>query len=788
MGVIELFATLQRHDTTSSSIKTDFAEKLPVNHFLIDFNSIVHVSSQKVLGEVNYFFKVLLKNLYQKRSINNNLILMEQFEKYQMQHIQKKIKPDTNAEDVIVIFHQFFDEKKMDKLVITLVINTVLKLIRTYCQNKEIKTLLLAIDGVPSKSKFLEQKHRRYLGTISEEYKKKITHEYQDYLMEQPDYTYLMETKNIKWSRSKITPGTAFMHKLIIYLNNEKIQTKFKTNRSQMKIIVSSMYQIGEAEIKLVRYIDKYLSGTNDHILVYSPDADMILLCMLLSAKNVFMLRHNQQTSTEQKLIYDLINIAKLKNNIGFYINNHPDYPKQNFDTERINRDIICLSTLFGNDFVPGIVSINVKQGFQYIMDAYLKTLITLKEKNYYLIKSLNNNGNKQRYSINFTFLKQILRFLLKNEDDFIKHNDVYNQYVDTGKIKIAFDFMEINSENIVSTVTQFKQEYGKLQNMIRNNQNYYYFLTNDQFMSILKKSLNIMIDGQSVNITYLSNKEIINLIKNFYRKTRNFPRVFYGLNTYSRSINDKRFQEETKEMNDYQKEIFKFDRMLDEYQVKFNAYPLKLTKENIGKYYQNYFGVELFDKNNHLTKEANQVMHDYLEGLLWVFNNYFNDRIYVNHWYYQHEKAPLLRHLLMFLDSISLEYFKEMLKKIKKYDVKNLKNYFNPIEQFIYVSPITQNNLNLIPSNYRKFIKANSSDPFLSTFFAPIKEIVKQLWKETVSTDFDCRGVIFVNKCLVKSIKKPTESDDKQFLKILREIKPNEASIKRSQNTEPSY
>ncbi len=76
-----------------------------------------------------------------------------------------------------------------------------------------------------------------------------------------------------------------------------------------------------------------------------------------------------------------------LKSNISYYINNHPDYSKENFEIDRINRDIVSISTIFGNDFVPKIETINVKKGFQSIMDAYLKTLIELKDKGCFLVK-----------------------------------------------------------------------------------------------------------------------------------------------------------------------------------------------------------------------------------------------------------------------------------------------------------------------------------------------------------------------------------------------------------------
>lgn len=787
MGVLEFFGTLIRNDITATSIKSNFTERMYINYFFIDFNSIVHVSSVKIVIDVNVFLQLVLKNLYNQRSVNN-IVFTEKFEKYKMQHIQKKINQNTDPTDVVRMFQEHFTDKYLEKIIITLVINTLLNLIKTYCYNKTIETLMIAIDGVPSKGKMIEQKQRRYLGAITEQYKRKILNKYKDYLLEQEDFIYLATKGSITWNRNKITPGTAFMHKMVNYLRSEKITDKLKINRPKMEIILSDMYEVGEGEKKIVNYVNQYLVNTENSVMIYSPDADMILLCMLLSVKKLYMLRHNQQTSAQSgSNLYDLIDIRMLKSNISYYINNHPEYSKENFDNDRINYDIVCISTLFGNDFVPKIETLNVKKGFQDIMNAYLKTLLQLKDKGYYLVKN-KQNGND--YRLNFTFLKHIIRYLLPEEDDFIKHNNLYAQYITIGQIKNVFDYMEINSENLVSTYNEFRQEYENLKNTIKQNGNIMPYETNTRFIGSLKKAAVVIMDEQCVNTSYLSNKDMVKLLKDYYRKYRDFPWLNINLNTWSHSINDYKHKKIVKEKNynEYQKEVYKFDNMLDEYYIKFNAQPLALTKNKLNDYYVNYFGITLFDSKENLTDEANQIMHDYLEGMLWVFNYYFNDTSYVNLWYYEHERAPLMRHFLIFLDSIDLEYFTDVFKNLDKYRINNLKNYFNPVEQLIYVSPMTKNITKLLPLNYQKYILSNDLDPFLKNFFIDINEITNRLWNEKISDDLDCHSMPFLNKCLIKSIVKPTTSDDKLFLKAIRKVKPSETSIRRSKSEEPEY
>ena len=781
MGILEFYNSIQKHKSISSAITPNFLKKMDIHHFLLDFNSIIYGSMHSIVSEVNSFMQNVLKYLYQKKSINNKLF-DELFSKYDMKDIQSKILLDSEPMDVIHLFHNHFNDHRLDKMIIVSVINTVFHLIRTYCHNDSIKTLMLALDGVPSKGKMIEQKQRRYLTAITDEYKKKILHKYKDYLSEQDNYVYLAKKHPITWV-TKMTPGTLFMDKLSKYLKSDSIQKKFKINRSQMEIVISDIYEVGEGEKKIMNYINTYLLKTTDNIVVYSPDADVILLCILLPMKNVFTLRHNQQ-----EMCYDIIDTKMLKENIAYYINNNPKLPKEQFDVARINYDIVCVSTLFGNDFVPKIPSLNVAQGFQSIMDSYFKILLQYKNKSTYLV-SQSKDG---LFHMNFSFLKDILRDLIPIETDFIKNNDMYNTYITARQTKEVFSYVEITKENIVSIVNEFKHNYFELQNLIKNGGRVSFYEHNDDFMESLRKSVVIVYRGQAVNTTNLTNNEMIELLRTHYQKFHDFPRLNINLNTYSNSINDQRHKKRIKDAginnDDYLKELYRFDNMLDEYQKKFHAYKIDLSKNKVNAYYSTYFGVKLFENGNKLSKDASQVMRDYLEGIMWVFQSYYNDRSYINTWSYPHEKGPLLQHLVMYLDSIKQSEFDNLYQNLDRYHVKKLSTYFTPIEQLIYVSPMVDNILNLLPKNYREYIKSDKLDPFLKKYFIDIKKLADNLWKEPVSSDLDCRGIPYLNKCIVNSIHRTSESDDKLFLKAIRNVVPTQESTRRSKNIEPDY
>lgn len=784
MGVLEFFGTLIRHDITSSAISSNFKNKMNINHFLLDFNSIIHVASQLLVKEINGNIKQILSNIYKGRAVYSpNLV--EFFTKYKIQDIQNKIKPDSDPIYVVNLFKAHFDEETLDKLVISKVITNVLYLLRTYCNSRAICTLLLAIDGVPSKGKIVEQKQRRYTGAMTESYKLLLIDKYQTYINDLPDNYAIAITNEISWNRNKITPGTQFMQKLSLYLHSEKIQKILKQGRPNMSLVVSDMHEIGEGEKKIVNYVDKYLANTADTVVVYSPDADVILLCILMPIVNVHMLRHDQQAAYPNT--YDIINIKLLKTNISWYINNNPKFSVEHFDIDRINRDIVCISTLFGNDFVTKIETLNVKNNFQDILDCYLNTLLWFKAKGYYLVK--NPTEKIGRYRLNFSFMKKLFEGLMPTEQDYIDNNPMYNKYISFGKIKKAFPNANVNANTVVPVFNDFMSTYYNLQNKIRQNGNLISFESDNEFMTTLKLTLNLMVDGKSVNVSYLSNSQVLRELSKFWATNKKFPRLDINLNERTHSIRDKHHQLNIKRdhLNNYEIEYYQFTRMLDQYYTKLNAESLDLRPDAINNYYQTYFGIELNYDDIKLDLDSQSIMHDWVEGMVWVFEYYFNDSEYINWYYYKHERSPLLCHISAYLNMITRQDFKNITTNLTKYKVDKLTNYFNPVEQLMYVSPMTPHILNVIPPIYKKYI-VDKSNHFLNTYFINIDTLTEDIYNAIDSANIDCRSIPYLNKCLLPTVHKPTHDDDISFIDAIRKVKPDNLVKKLGFSTTPDY
>ena len=780
MGVLKLFGTLSRSNITSSSIIEDFKEKTLAKHLFLDFNSIIHTSSQQLLSEIKKFIRNAMASLYHRKNFNTDE-LKNDFKKYKIEGMIPELLKLGNP---VLVIKQLTDHftKRMDKMVILRVIRNILFILNNHCDGNHLETLYMAIDGVPAKGKLIEQRQRKYMGAITEGYNKKLLRKYREYLKSLPNYTYLVNKYPVKWSRVNITPGTSFMGELTKKLHSIKCQDFLKRNFKKMEIIISDMSEVGEGEKKIVNYINKYHDNSDDEMIFYSPDGDVILLCMLLNVKNIKILRYNDQlTSKNGKTVHNLINVKALKHDLGYFVNNFPGFEKENFNFNRIVLDIVCISTLFGDDFVPKIETINVSGDFEDIIRAYLETLIFLKEKKRYLVRKEND-----KYVLSLTFLKIIFSKLVKLENIFINENMLFSKYINYGKFRNVFNYYKIKPDNIQNIYRNFMSQYEDLKVAIMHNENLQKFLNDTNFIGSLKKTIIIKINNNVVNTTEMSDQKFISTLSQYYRKHNNFPRPQINLNTFSISANDRYHYRNIEGKNEYEIEKYKFEHILDEYYTKFNAKPLDLTCGKIVDYYEKYFDTSV-EFENKLTKSGKIVMEKYVEGLLWVFDYYYNNANYLNKWYYSYERAPLLRHVYMYLKEIERSKFEQITDNLSNYVVNDLENYFNPVEQLIYVSPLIPDILVLLPENYREFLES-SKNKFLNSFFIDVNKIINLLWSTNKSEEIDCSSIPFFSKCLVKSITKPTESDDKKFLMNIRKVIPTDKSIELSKSTIPDY
>jgi 5'-3' exonuclease len=179
MGIERFFSAINRNFNVVDDVEN--LENIICDTFLIDFNSTIHNVSSKVISKLN---KEIDKT-YENKTVDD-------------------------IEEIII------DELKI-------YIQKLIKLVKC-------NSIYIALDGIPTFPKMLEQKKRRFIGDFIELLLKK-------------------HSLPFSFSKSLITPGTKFMTKVIEYLKNENFP---------VKTIISDTNEEGEGEFKILDYIGKH--------------------------------------------------------------------------------------------------------------------------------------------------------------------------------------------------------------------------------------------------------------------------------------------------------------------------------------------------------------------------------------------------------------------------------------------------------------------------------------------------------------------------------------------------
>jgi 5'-3' exonuclease len=305
------------------------------------------------------FFAWLLKN-----NTHNNIIL-NSLQNVNSLYFDANCLFHPKCFDILKLHSQITDITKLEDLMIKRIIKYIDFIIK-YTNPTDL--IYIAVDGVAPVAKINQQRKRRYKSVIDNQFLIELDKKYS-------------KNKNNIWSNIVITPGTDFM----IKLDNSLIEyIKTITN---VKVIYSSYKECGEGEHKIIRYIKN--NNVKKRHVIYGLDADLIFLSMSAHNKinELYLLRefnHVKNINTpitdnvNEKLCY--LSINNVINTYNEYITNklmdNTDILDINFDETNFDfsKDFIILCFLLGNDFIPTLPSINIRNyGIEYITEAYCK-------------------------------------------------------------------------------------------------------------------------------------------------------------------------------------------------------------------------------------------------------------------------------------------------------------------------------------------------------------------------------------------------------------------------------
>ena len=725
MGISGFFNELNKEYDITTKVNNEY--KINCKYLILDFNAIIHNISQYVVDHINTLLKQYLININIDGNIDdyliNDLELNQEFNTF---------SPE-NEDQIYSFFSKTFTNSFVTKLIYNEIQKYILHVLKNYCITDNIELVYICIDGVPSKAKIITQRKRSYIGKFISKNKKDILENHKKKLDINPDsfnnlpYNYYRyHTNKFSFNKNFIKPATNFMIKLIKELKSKEF-FKSVSSLGKIKLMIDDFNNNGEAEHKFVKYIVE--NNLINDVCIHSPDADIIILLLNLNVKNLNILRFNQQKSNLNKsfdnFFMEEINIDKLKNTLFDLINSNLNLDK-NKKNNFIN-DIAMLYSFFGNDFIEHIESVSVRN-ISYIPSIYVAVYKKLKEN--LIIKTTKN-------VINPKFLKEIFNILSQDENNNLKNIIIKKRYNNIDKLKSKiqkYSQFYLTKDLSEFDVIEFVEKYNnsRLMDLIDENKNINKLLKKNIFkrnrvnLSKIKKpdKLSDIEILKKIKDTkdYIDNS---NLFSNFIDKNNGLIIIEKNLD----NLNNWYHKNNTKNFDDYEKEIYKLEQLLEEY-LHYDL-QIKLTS-NIPKYKSNFY-------KKFLPESIDEICENYIQMLVWIVDTYLNFEIR-NGEYYKFHKAPFAEDIYSFLKN--------------GYKYKNKSSLgFNPtpLEHLLLVTPINLNNLKedlntLLLDSYSNQTIKNINDTILKNID---NHLINDLFFKKGIT-VKCFDAKFMNNCHV--------------------------------------
>lgn len=809
MGIERFFNSIARNNLlkTNSGITLGLEKKLNCDSLYVDFNSIVYTVATILDDELQYLLYALL---------------CDKSETVDAVRIAKDLDFVGATVDK---YREYFTPDKIDEIALDRIKKYMIFMTTNLIDSKKIKKIYVAIDGVPQMSKVVEQKRRRYMGRIVSGLKQKIREKYIDGDAELPQIRKLFEQYKVGHDRSKITSGTSFMDDVATLLTSDNLTKAIKEACPNLtQYFVSTHNVAGEGEKKIIEEI--LLEKSNGSYIIFSPDADVIILAMIcqsmlsLDGKDVdfSVLRYNQQS-----IEYDTVNITKLIDNIFAYVEKCI-IDKSAISKTSVALDVSLLFTLFGNDFVPKIESIDARHDVTTIMANYCNMLNTTKEMKRIVYQE--DNQFKMEYS-NLIF---IIQEMAKIEQSLLCETYLANTYKNYNFLKRVFGTDKIY-EKIKLYVSESSKIFKFIEENVKYNQNEMglkKYIKGCLMSKMIKVSDEIIMYYVKLEGRYRSNNvNMIDTDKLYWKcanimadaaKTKHLTGTFnlnFNLQQHDNSatsewhltnIYDKLPHPEMS-ITKYDIKCYELERKMGSWEGLLNASDYAMGTVTLGRvyekfadrmrytitecpfkkgtieYYKSVFKIDLINDPDKDTK-LEHIITEYLKGIMWVFEFYFNkndkseNEKYVPVWFYSHHKAPLLTQIADYLKYPRLLSEAHEALKSPEFTV-NRESYLTKTEHYVYVSPykpmshdtLSRPRKSAIPDGYIDF----RNDPANIKMFPRIESIIEQLWNPTIDTPaidtiIDCRRIPFLNKCHLHCVETITFDEYMTAIKHLRQ------------------
>lgn len=394
---------------------------------------------------------------------------------------------------------------------------------------KPQKTFGIAIDGVPPFAKVIQQRNRRYLNMWK---RNRILQELSE--NERKNHKQISKIKS-EWNSSAISPETHFMN--VLYKNIEK-HLATNSRYSNIDIILSGSQEHGEGEHKIFNEFIKEGSREGDTI-IYGLDADLIMLSLLhvREDSNIFLMREpiHMPVKLLKEEPFIFLDIAEYKDTIKLFYNS---FFKDNM---RIIENYVALCFLLGNDFIPHLSYISIKNdGIEELLGEYQVIMQELSED------LLVWNADEKVWKWNIYFLKLLIENLAKGEDE--KYAKISHKFYKM-KYMPRRDISRPPPDYIERIKTQWENYpiIHKLDDKIKIGekgwrQRYYYYLFKTTDGAVINDICNNYLESLQFTLDYYMNFvkfQQVPVYKVWYYKY-NYSPTLYDLSNYMLEINEK--------------------------------------------------------------------------------------------------------------------------------------------------------------------------------------------------------------------------------------------------------
>jgi 5'-3' exoribonuclease 2 len=617
------------------------------------------------------------------------------------------------------------------------------------------KVLYLAIDGVAPRAKMNQQRSRRFRSAQEARERKDLLDEV---LSEMVEEGFNAPNKGgSDWDSNVITPGTEFMTKISAFLRFYILEKMNRDNYwANLTVILSDASEPGEGEHKIMDFIRRQRNQSNynpnTHHVLHGLDADLIMLALATHEVRFTILREKvyfgknseeEDTCDAQKILNSqsmrsgqIVLCADPRDTWVFskplqalhihilreYLDNEFSILKSTlpfqYDLERVIDDFIFMCFFVGNDFLPHLPSLDIRDGaLDFLIECYKDILPSLGD----YVTSTGGVINLSQADILLSRVGEVEDqiFLRKKraednaEQRFIQRKKQQKQTNDFRSQQREGDNgnngrNQSRGDSNHQSHSQWQQPQQSQQSLPQSQA--VTNVANNAAADALRASL---LGKRKKDVAELLNREEINAIEDVDSNLQRFESTTTAWDTEEEEVIDslamdsvelvakkaKLAEEEVEKAKEELKKRLKEKEhlLIEKYKIQIED-EVKLHENGWkDRYYGEKFKREDLEKGGGLR----QMCKSYIEGLCWVLKYYYNG-VPSWSWYYPFHYAPFASDLTN-IDSLGVSHENFTLSKP-----------FRPLEQLLAVLPASS--ANALPPELR-WLMLDSSSPIFDIY-----------------------------------------------------------------------